>query len=157
MELAHIETIPTHSGSSTTETDQPQYNFKMKTFLRLTIQPVVVTLLTLTCVSQLITGVSVVYFFQEINPSGIHLGAVILGGVMIHPKDVQSLNMSLRTIHPYGHNILVSLCPMSKMSHGCYVPKLNVPISRSLCPRFFFYNGHNIPVFSGTVCPQKIC
>jgi hypothetical protein len=53
----------------------------------------------------------------------------LYGGVMIHPKDVKSLSMSLGTIHPCGHNIPVSLCPMSKTSHVC---------PQSICPYFTY-------------------
>ncbi len=66
---------------------------------------------------------------------------------MIYPKDVKSLTMSLRTIHPYGDNIPVSLCTMSKTSHGCNVPKLYVPYSWPGRPRIFFYDGSQCPSF----------
>ncbi len=43
------------------------------------------------------------------------------GGLMINPKDVLPLSMSLRMKNPCGHNIPVSLCSMPKTSHGCYI------------------------------------
>ncbi len=66
---------------------------------------------------------------------------------MIYPKDVKSLTMSLRTVHPYGDNSPVSLCTMSKTSYGCYIPKLYVPFSWPGGPRFFFYDGLQCPSF----------
>lgn len=67
---------------------------------------------------------------------------------MVCTKDVSFLSMSLRMIHSYGHNIPILLCPMSKISHRCYEPKV---IPWSVNPRILFYLGHNVPVFSGTV------
>ncbi len=50
---------------------------------------------------------------------GVKFHRVNCGGVMIRPEDISSLSIAPRMIHIRSHYILVSLCPMSKTSHGC--------------------------------------